>query len=415
MYIADLHLHSRFSMATAKNCDLQNLEFWGKKKGIELLGTGDFTHPLWRREIKEQLNREDNGFLRLKEEYSLQPAGGGRAFMRVSPRFVITGEISCVYKKNGKTRRVHNVILLPDVDAADRLAAALEKIGSLHSDGRPILKLDSRDLLELALDCSAEVILIPAHVWTPHYSMFGEFTAFESVEECFGDLSQYIWALETGLSADPEMFWQISALDRYQLVSNSDAHSPAKLGREATLIDGDYSWSGLSQAIKTGTGLRGTIEFFPEEGKYHSDGHRSCGVCLSPAETAACRGICPVCGKKLTIGVSNRISRLADRELGYRPAAAKGYESLIPLPEILAASIEKKPDSVVVKRQYDALLAELGPEFEILRECPLDEIGRAAGARAAEGIGRMRRGMVERVPGYDGVYGEIVVFPEGRR
>ena len=325
--IADLHIHSRFSMATSKEGTPENLDFWARKKGISLIGTGDFTHPVWREELKERLVSEGNGLYRLRDEYVKEES---RKFPGEGTRFVVSGEISSIYKKNGKTRKVHNVILLPGLEAADAMAQRLEKIGNIHSDGRPILGLDSHDLLEMMLDVCPEGILIPAHIWTPHFSVLGAKSGFDSVEECFEELAPYIHALETGLSSDPAMNWRISKLDRYQLVSNSDAHSPSKLGREANLLDIDCSYEGLYRAIQTGEGLEGTVEFFPEEGKYHFDGHRKCGVSLSPVEAERLGGICPVCGKKLTMGVDHRVEQLADRAEGFVKKDGKKYESLVP-------------------------------------------------------------------------------------
>ena len=279
--IADLHIHSRYSMATSKDGTPEMLDLWARKKGITLLGTGDMTHPIWRQELKTKLIPAEQGLFRLKEEYVLPEAAH---YPGKAPRFVLSGEISSIYKKGGKTRKVHSQILLPGFNEADAFAARLEKIGNIHSDGRPILGLPCHDLLELMLEVSEEGIYIPAHIWTPHFSLFGAKSGFDTIEECFEELTPYIHALETGLSSDPAMNWQISALDGYQLVSHSDAHSPSKLGREADLLDIELSYQGLWDAVQNGKGLEGTIEFFPEEGKYHFDGHRKCGVCLSPKE-----------------------------------------------------------------------------------------------------------------------------------
>ena len=402
MYIADLHIHSRFSRATSKDCDLPHLDWWARRKGIGLLGTGDFTHPAWRAELKEQLVLTGEGVYTLKEEYRLPDAVPGAA-----PRFVVTGEISSIYKKDGKTRKVHNLILLPSLEDAEALSAKLEAVGNIHSDGRPILGMDSRDLMELTLTTCPEAEFIPAHIWTPHFSMFGAFSGFCTVESCFDDMARHIHAVETGLSSDPPMNWRVSALDGLTLVSHSDAHSPAKLGREANLLDTDRTYPALIHAIHTGEGFLGTIEFFPEEGKYHLDGHRGCGVCLTPAETAELGGICPVCGRKLTIGVEHRVEELADRPEGFHPENANPFESLAPLPEVIAASTGGPSSGKRMDAQYERLLHELGPEFYILRQAPLEEIARAAGPCVAEGIRRLRAGQVERRPGFDGEYGTI--------
>ena len=407
--IADLHIHSRFSMATSKEGTPENLDFWARKKGISLIGTGDFTHPVWREELKERLVSEGNGLYRLRDEYVKEES---RKFPGEGTRFVVSGEISSIYKKNGKTRKVHNVILLPSLEAADAMAQRLEKIGNIHSDGRPILGLDSHDLLEMMLDVCPEGILIPAHIWTPHFSVLGAKSGFDSVEECFEELAPYIHALETGLSSDPAMNWRISKLDRYQLVSNSDAHSPSKLGREANLLDIDCSYEGLYRAIQTGEGLEGTVEFFPEEGKYHFDGHRKCGVSLSPVEAERLGGICPVCGKKLTMGVDHRVEQLADRAEGFVKKDDKKYESLVPLPEVISACMGYSTASKKVQGCFEQMIQTLGTEFDILRNVPSEDIKSCAGERIAEGIENVRTGNVKRIPGYDGEYGKIELFDE---
>ena len=407
--IADLHIHSRFSMATSKEGTPENLDFWARKKGISLIGTGDFTHPVWREELKERLVSEENGLYRLRDEYVKEES---RKFPGEGTRFVVSGEISSIYKKNGKTRKVHNVILLPSLETADAMAQRLEKIGNIHSDGRPILGLDSHDLLEMMLDVCPEGILIPAHIWTPHFSVLGAKSGFDSVEECFEELTPYVHALETGLSSDPAMNWRISKLDRYQLVSNSDAHSPSKLGREANLLDIDCSYEGLYQAIQTGKGLEGTVEFFPEEGKYHFDGHRKCGVSLSPVEAERLGGICPVCGKKLTMGVDHRVEQLADRAEGFVKKDGKKYESLVPLPEVISTCMGYSAASKKVQGCFEQMIQTLGTEFDILRNVPSEDIKSCAGERIAEGIENVRTGNVKRIPGYDGEYGKIELFDE---
>ena len=407
--IADLHIHSRFSMATSKEGTPENLDFWARKKGISLIGTGDFTHPVWREELKERLVSEGNGLYRLKDAYVKEES---RKFPGEGTRFVVSGEISSIYKKNGKTRKVHNVILLPSLEAADAMAQRLEKIGNIHSDGRPILGLDSHDLLEMMLDVCPEGILIPAHIWTPHFSVLGAKSGFDSVEECFEELAPYIHALETGLSSDPAMNWRISKLDRYQLVSNSDAHSPSKLGREANLLDIDCSYEGLYRAIQTGEGLEGTVEFFPEEGKYHFDGHRKCGVSLSPVEAERLGGICPVCGKKLTMGVDHRVEQPADRAEGFVKKDGKKYESLVPLPEVISTCMGYSAASKKVQGCFEQMIQTLGTEFDILRNVPSEDIKSCAGERIAEGIENVRTGNVKRIPGYDGEYGKIELFDE---
>lgn len=409
MYIADLHIHSRYSRATSRDCTPEHLELWARKKGIGIIGTGDFTHPAWRAELKEKLVPAEEGLYRLKEEYRFTDAA---ADFNANPRFAVTGEISSIYKKDGKVRKVHSLILLPNLEAAERLSAKLETIGNIHSDGRPILGLDCRDLLEITLTVCPDAVYVPAHIWTPHFSMFGAFSGFDTVEECYGDLTPYIHAVETGLSSDPPMNWRLSALDSYQLISNSDAHSPAKLGREANLLDIPLSYQGLADAIQKGRGLLGTIEFFPEEGKYHFDGHRKCHLCLSPVQAAQYSGKCPVCGKKLTIGVSHRVEQLADRAEGAVRADARRFESLVPLPEVIAACTGVSAAGTKVQAQYADMLERLGNEFSILREMPLEEIQKVSGRVTAEGIRRLREGRVRRIPGYDGEYGIIKLFDQ---
>lgn len=407
MYIADLHIHSKYSRATSRDLVPEQLEWQARQKGIQLLGTGDFTHPLWRKELKEKLTPAEEGLYRLKPEYSLNLEKRSESDQT---RFVVTGEISSIYKQGGKVRKVHSLILLPSLEAADQVSAKLELIGNIHSDGRPILGLSCHDLLEIMLEVCPDGMLVPAHIWTPHFAMLGALSGFDTVEECFSDLTPYIHAVETGLSSDPLMNWRVSALDRFQLISNSDAHSPAKLGREANLFSGEMSYKNLKKAIETGMGLEGTIEFFPEEGKYHFDGHRKCNICLSPEEAERYAGICPVCKKKLTMGVSHRIAQLADRPEGFVPVHAKKFESLVPLPEVIAASIGGSSASKKVQGTYSNMLERLGSEFAILRELPLEEIQSKFGERITEGIRRLRMGKVIRLPGFDGEYGKIQLF-----
>ncbi|SCH50666.1 Uncharacterised protein [uncultured Blautia sp.] len=407
--IADLHIHSRYSMATSKLGTPEYLDLWARKKGITLIGTGDFTHPAWREELKEKLIPAEEGLYRLKDEYVLEEA---RNLPGQAPRFVVTGEISSIYKKNGKCRKVHNVLLLPGLEAADQMAESLEKIGNIHSDGRPILGLDCHDLLEMLLENCPRGMLVPAHIWTPHFALFGAFSGFDTMEECFEDLTPYVHAVETGLSSDPLMNWRLSALDGLQLISNSDAHSPSKLGREANLLDIDLSYEGLHGAIQYGKGLEGTLEFFPEEGKYHYDGHRKCHICLSPEEAEKYHGKCPVCGKKLTIGVDHRIMELADRDAGFVKENARPFESIVPLPEVISACVGKSPATKTVTGEYEKMLQKFGPEFAILRKVPIADIERENGTRIASGIQRLRDGKVICTPGFDGEYGKIRLFEE---
>lgn len=407
MYIGDLHIHSRYSRATSKELTPEHLDLWAGKKGISIVGTGDFTHPAWRAELAEKLEPAEPGLYVLKKEYTLQrPSILGQS----SPRFVISGEISSIYKKNGRVRKVHSLILLPSLEAAEVLSRRLEAIGNIHSDGRPILGLDCHDLLALTLEACPDAIYVPAHIWTPHFSLFGAFSGFDTIEECYEELTPQIHALETGLSSDPAMNWRLSALDSFQLISNSDAHSPAKLGREASLFDIPMSYEGLYGAIQRGEGLKGTIEFFPEEGKYHFDGHRKCHLCLSPSQARKYQGICPVCGRKLTTGVLHRIEQLADRDEDFLLPQGRPFENLVPLGEVIASSVGSSPSSVKVSRQYEHLLEELGNEFYILRQAPLEDISHIAGTLTAEGIRHLRDGKVQWRPGYDGEYGTMRLF-----
>ena len=401
MYIGDLHIHSRYSRATSRDCTPEYLDLWARKKGIDIIGTGDFTHPAWRQELSEKLEPAEDGLYVLKKEYRLGDASSRQ------PRFVITGEISSIYKSGDRVRKVHSLLLLPGLEAANALAGRLQLIGNIHSDGRPILGIPCRDLLEIMLETSPKGIYVPAHIWTPHFSLFGAFSGFDTIEECFGDLTPCIHALETGLSSDPPMNWRVSALDRFCLISNSDAHSPAKLGREANLFDIELSYEGLYHAIQEGKGLAGTIEFFPEEGKYHFDGHRKCGLCISPSDTIKYGNKCPVCGKKITIGVLNRVEQLSDRNEGFVLPAARPFESIVPLLEVIGASTGISSAGKKAAEQYEHMTASLGPEFSILRDIPIEDIRKNAGPLIAEGIDRLRKGHVQRTPGFDGEYGKI--------
>ncbi|WP_322168841.1 UvrD-helicase domain-containing protein [Acutalibacter caecimuris] len=412
MYIADLHIHSHYARATSKASTPEHLDLWARRKGIGLVGTGDFTHPAWRQELRDKLEPTGNGLYVLKEAYRIRD---NTAPENPRPHFTVTGEISSIYKKEGRVRKVHSLLLLPGLEEAERVSRRLEQIGNLHGDGRPILGLDCHDLLEILLALCPQAVYIPAHIWTPHFSLFGAFSGFDSVEACFGDLSPHIHAMETGLSSDPPMNWRVPALDPYRLISNSDAHSPAKLGREANLLDTELSYPGLQAALETGRGFLGTLEFFPQEGKYHYDGHRKCGLCLSPEETGRYGGVCPVCGQKLTVGVSHRVEQLAARPLGYRPAGAPVYESLVPLPELIAASLGCTAASARAAGLYQTLLQKLGPEFPILRALPLEDIRAVAGPLVAEGVRRLRAGQLTWSPGFDGMYGALRLFTPGER
>ena len=402
MFYADLHIHSRYARATSRDCDLPHLDLWARKKGIGLVGTGDFTHPAWRRELWEQLAPAEEGVYQLKKEFRLPWEGPGE-----SPRFLVTGEISSIYRQGGKTRKVHNLLLLPSLEAAEKLSRRLGLVGNLHSDGRPILGLSSHDLLEITLEVCPQAMCIPAHIWTPHFSLLGAFSGFDSVEECFGDLTPYIRAVETGLSSDPPMNWNVPLLDGLQLVSHSDVHSPQKLGREANLLETGFSYPEVKAALETGEGLWGTVEFFPEEGKYHLDGHRACGVRLSPQETRALQGKCPVCGKRLTVGVEHRVEDLACRQPGSSRENRKPFAKLVPLATVLSTCLGRGEQTKTVQAAYERLLSQLGTEFSILREAPVETIAAVAGEPVAQGISLLRQGKATWQPGFDGVYGTL--------
>ena len=412
-YHADLHVHSKYSRATSKHSDLEHLAYWAQRKGIAVVATGDFTHPAWLGELKEKLVPAEPGLYRLRSNLEAGIAARLPPACAVGPtRFLLAVEISTIYKKGERTRKIHHLIYVPDFAAADRVVARLERIGNIASDGRPILGLDSRHLLEIALESDPGSYLVPAHIWTPWFAVLGSKSGFDNVMDCYGDLADQIFAVETGLSSDPEMNWRISFLDRYRLVSNSDAHSPAKLGREATTFDGDLDYFALRRALETGEGYVGTVEFFPEEGKYHLDGHRKCAVRLTPEETKANDGLCPVCGQPVTVGVMHRVDALADRSEAEAapPATAGSVASLVPLPEVLSELNGSGPTSQKVERHYDRLLAGLGAELDILERVPLEDIARADSSLLAEAIGRLRDGRVIREAGYDGEYGVIKLF-----
>ncbi|MFP3867651.1 MAG: UvrD-helicase domain-containing protein [Desulfobacteraceae bacterium] len=414
--IADLHIHSHFSRATGKLADLEHLDLWAAYKGVDLLGTGDCTHPGWLEEMAARLQPVDDGVYQLRPELALARQVGGPRWAAVSPtRFVITGEISSIYKKQGRTRKVHTLVLLPSLEAAQNLSARLGRLGNVTSDGRPILGLDAKHLLEVILEVEPQALVIPAHVWTPWFSVFGSKSGFDSLEECYEELTDQIFALETGLSSDPPMNWRWSALDRFLLVSNSDAHSPRKIGREANILTVPATYPALTHALKTGTGFRGTIEFFPEEGKYHLDGHRKCRQRLQPAETKKWQGLCPVCQKPVTLGVLHRVQELADRQTPEPPEGVAGYESLIPLPEILAEIFQVNSGSKKVEENYFRLLDRLGPELAILRRVPVEELQRQGGPLLAAAIAKIRQRQVHIEAGYDGEYGTIRLFEPAER
>ena len=410
---ADLHVHSKYSRATSKDCDLEHLAQGAMLKGITVVGTGDFTHPAWFAEIGEKLVPAEGGLFRLKPELE------GEARRRVPPicrspvRFMLQVEISTIYKRGEKTRKVHHLVYAAEMETAARFRDALDRIGNISSDGRPILGLDSRDLLEIALESGPDAYLVPAHVWTPWFSALGSKSGFDSVEECYGDLSAHIFAVETGLSSDPEMNRRVSSLDGYRLVSNSDAHSPPKLGREACVFDTGIDYFAMRRALEEGEGYLGTVEFFPEEGKYHLDGHRKCGVRLEPEETRERGGLCPKCGKPVTVGVMHRVSELADRAEGAVSGGSDRFRSLVPLPEIVSEIRGVGVNTKTVRREVAALQRGLGPELAILESLPVEEIDGRGAPLISEAIRRLRAGEVIRQAGYDGEYGVIRLFEPG--
>ncbi len=408
MFYADLHIHSKYSRATSRECDLEHLAIWASKKGVSVLGTGDFTHPQWFAEIKEKLVPAEPGLFRLRDDLAREVEQ--QAELAGDTRFMLQVEISTIYKKGDRTRKVHHVIYAPDLEKAERLTQKLAAIGNVRSDGRPILGLDSRDLLEITLESGEGCYLVPAHIWTPWFAVLGSKSGFDSVDECYDDLASEIFALETGLSSDPAMNWRLSQLDGYRLVSNSDAHSPPKIGREACVFETELDYFAMQQALRTGEGYGGTVEFFPEEGKYHLDGHRKCGVRLEPEETREHDSVCPECGKKLTVGVMNRVDELADRSDGFRPDGAARFRSLVPLAEVISEIRGVGEKSKKVQQAYEELLARVGSELYILEQAPTEDIRAAGSPLMAEAIQRMREGRVIRDAGYDGEYGTIRLF-----
>jgi len=411
-FIADLHIHSRHSRATSRDMTPEGLWTWAQLKGVSIIGTGDFTHPGWLAELGDKLEPAGNGLLSLRKNCQNDNVPESCCS---EVNFLLTAEISCIYRKNNRTRKVHCLVFAPGFEDVLRINAALSKIGNLAADGRPILGLDAKELLRTVLEASPGAMLIPAHAWTPHFSVFGAASGFDSLEECFEDLTPHIYAIETGLSSDPAMNWRVSGLDRLTLISNSDAHSPAKIGREANILDADMSYDAMMNALRTREGFSGTIEFFPEEGKYHHDGHRNCSVRLTPAETVSAGDACPLCGSKVTVGVMHRVGKLADREEGFRPAGAAQFHRLIPLQELIAETLQVGAAGKKVARTYRTLLEQLGSEFHILLDAPLCDIESAGSPLLREAVARMRAGRVHITPGYDGEFGTVRIFEEAER
>jgi len=403
-FIADFHLHSKYSRATSPQMDLENLDKWAKIKGIKVVGTGDFTHPEWFKNLKEKLEPAETGLFKLKNSDS-------------QTRFILTTEISCIYSKKFKVRKIHILVFAPSFEIVEKINTHLGWLGNLKSDGRPILGLDVKELAKIVLNVSQDCLIVPAHLWTPWFSLFGSRSGFDSIEECFEDYSKYIYAGETGLSSSPDMNWRLSALDKITLISNSDAHSPAKLGREANVFDTEISYPAIIEAIKSKSPQKFlyTIEFFPEEGKYHYDGHRLCGISLSPTESKKYNNICPRCGRPLTIGVLNRVDSLADRPEGFKPENAIPFKSLIPLAEIIADAVSQGVGTIEVDKEYKSLIEKFVNEFNILMNVSRSDLEVVTLPEIAEGIIRVREGEVQIEPGYDGVYGKIRIFQKGEQ
>ena len=400
-FIADFHLHSKYSRATSKDMEVETLAQWAKKKGIVLLGTGDFTHPTYYAELQSKLIPSGNGLFQLRK--------GDEGV-----RFILTAEVSNIYSQEGKGRRIHNMIFAPSFEIVGKINSRLGSLGKLSSDGRPIFGFTAKELVKMILDLSEDCLVVPAHAWTPWFSIFGANSGFDSIEECFGEMAPHIYAIETGLSSDPEMNWRFSALDRITLISNSDAHSPNRLGREANGFDCELNYKEIVDVLrkKDRRKFLFTIEFFPAEGKYHYDGHRQCGVIFSPSETKAHQYLCPGCQKRLTVGVMHRVEELSDRPEGFIPRNAIPSIHLIPLEEIIAEGLGVKVGTKAVETEYDRLLERGGSEFHILLDASPDELASFITPKILEGIIRMRQGKVSIVPGHDGVYGKINLFPK---
>jgi len=415
-FIADLHIHSKFSRATSRDMVIDSLARWAGVKGLSLVATGDFTHPEWLFLMKEKLEPAGNGFLRLKNGAPAPESSPfhGLSFSPADVSFVLSTELSFIYSKGGKVRKIHAMLLAPDLESVERINGRLQAVGNLASDGRPILGMDVRLFCRMVAETCPRCVVIPSHIWTPWFSLFGANSGFDSIEECFEDMTPFIFALETGLSSDPAMNRRLSALDRYALISNSDAHSPSKLGREANVFDTEFSYRGLVDALRTNDPAKflETIEFFPEEGKYHFDGHRKCGVACSPRESMKTGDLCPKCGKRLTIGVLHRVEELADRPDGAGWPGGVPFRSLIPLNEVIAEALGRTPECQAVWDLYLKLVREFGTEFRVLTEVPVADLRRVAPETVGEGLDRMRKGRVRIAPGHDGEFGRIRLFDD---
>lgn len=418
-FIADLHIHSKYSRAVSPKMNLEELDAWASDKGIQLMGTGDFTHPRYFNEIKTKLEPAEPGFFKLKADYKIKNIKGDL----VETRFILSTEISSIYTKNGKCRRVHNIVFAPDIASAQKINENLSAIGNLASDGRPILGLDCEELARIIFEVNNDCVIIPAHAWTPWFSVFGSMSGFDSLEECFGKYTNKIFAIETGLSSDPTMNWRVSALDNIALISNSDSHSLERIGREANVFDCEFSYKGMMKAIKeSAPGRKGnksgflyTVEFFPEEGKYYFDGHLDCEFSCKPKETKKLKELCPKCGKKMTVGVLSRIEKLADRPDGFIDTKRVPFKNLITLDSIIGEALGVGKSSNKVKKEYWKLIKAFGSEFNVLLNADIREIALNSKEDIAEGVKRMREGKVNIKPGFDGQFGIISIFSDKKK
>jgi uncharacterized protein (TIGR00375 family) len=396
-FIADFHIHSKYSRATSGATDLENISKWAEIKGVKVMATGDFTHPQWIKNIKEELEPAEPGLFQYKKSET---------------RFLLTTEISCIYSKGGKTRKIHVVVLSPSIEVSEKINEELSKIGNLKSDGRPILGLDAKELVKIVLSISSDCMVIPAHCMTPWFGLFGSKSGFDSLEECFEEMSSSIYAVETGLSADPAMLWRLPDLRKISIISNSDAHSPEKIGREANVFDVDLNYYSIVEALKTRKGFLETIEFYPQEGKYYGDGHRACNIYMDCKDSLRYNEICPICGKPLTVGVMNRIEKLADKPEGFIPENVVPFRSIVPLKEIIGEALGIGSGTKGVDKEYQKLIKAFKSEFNILLDVPFEDLKEVISSSIAEGIKRAREGKVNILPGFDGEYGRVKIFSE---
>lgn len=408
-FIADFHIHSKYSHATSKYMDLLALATWGQLKGIMVMGTGDFTHPVWQTELKKQLQEAESGLFEIKPEYRKQVDRNVYDSCKAQQRFMLTSEVSTIFKRNGRCYRTHSIIMAPSFQVVEKISQELAKIGNIQADGRPILGCDIKDIVKIALNASPDCMVIPAHIWTPWFGMLGSKSGFDSIYDCFEELIDHIYAVETGLSSNFLMNAQLSELDRFALLCNSDAHSVQKLGREANIMNTEMSYSAIVQALKQNDpkGLVAGVEFFPERGKYYGDGHRNCNVYMTPAQTAQHKATCPTCNRSLTVGVLNRVMQLADRsQQEARPFMRKRYR-VIPLLDIISYHLGMAESSKKVQLMYHTILKAIGCEFFVLLKAPVDQIAQVSTPEIAQSIAKLRTGDVIIQPGYDGVYGQV--------